>query len=92
MDIDQLRSFGTTSAYASVVIFALYINGREVTSFYRHPQRLWLIAPLLILWLSRIWLLASRGELDEDPVIFALTDRMSLLIGAAVFVIAFLAV
>jgi 4-hydroxybenzoate polyprenyltransferase/phosphoserine phosphatase len=92
VDIDQLRSFGTASAYASVLVFALYINGREVTSFYHHPQRLWLIAPLLILWLSRIWLLASRGELDEDPVIFALTDRMSLLIGAAVFVIAFLAV
>jgi 4-hydroxybenzoate polyprenyltransferase/phosphoserine phosphatase len=92
VDIDQLRSFGTSSAYASVVIFALYINGREVISLYHFPQRLWLIAPLLILWLSRVWLLASRGELDEDPVIFALTDRMSLLIGAAVFVIAFLAV
>jgi len=40
------------------------------------------------LWLSRVWLFASRGELDEDPVIFALTDRLSLLIGAAVAAVA----
>ena len=42
--------------------------------------------PLMILWLCRVWLLASRGELHEDPVVFALTDRMSLLIGVAVAV------
>ena len=59
---------------------------------YRHPQRLWLITPLMIFWLSRVWLLASRGELDEDPVIFAVTDKPSLLLGLAVAAIAFLAV
>jgi 4-hydroxybenzoate polyprenyltransferase/phosphoserine phosphatase len=89
-DIEQLRSFGTASAYASVVVFALYINGNDVTSLYRHPTRMWLMTPLMILWLSRVWLLASRGELDEDPVIFAVTDKMSLLIGAAIVVIAVL--
>jgi hypothetical protein len=44
---------------------------------------LWLIMPLMILWLCRVWLLASRGSLNEDPLVFALTDKMSLLIGAA---------
>jgi hypothetical protein len=87
-DIEQLRSFGTASAYASVVVFALYINGRDITGLYRHPTRMWLMTPLMILWLSRVWLLASRGELDEDPVIFAVTDRMSLLIGAAIVLVA----
>ena len=48
--------------------------------------------PLMILWLCRIWLLASRGELDEDPFVFALTDRMSLAIGIAVAAIAVLAI
>jgi hypothetical protein len=43
------------------------------------------------LWLSRVWLLASRGQLNEDPVVFALTDGMSLLIGAVVALIAFMA-
>jgi hypothetical protein len=45
----------------------------------------------MILWLFRVWLLASRGELNEDPVVFALTDRLSLVIGAVVAVIALLA-
>jgi 4-hydroxybenzoate polyprenyltransferase len=91
-DAEQLRSFGTSAAYAAVVVFALYISGRDVTTLYAHPQRMWLITPLLILWISRVWLLASRGELDEDPVIFAVTDRVSLLIGAAVAAVALLAV
>jgi 4-hydroxybenzoate polyprenyltransferase/phosphoserine phosphatase len=91
-DIEQMRSFGTASAYASVVVFSFYIGGHDVTALYGHHDRLWLITPLMILWLSRVWLLASRGELDEDPVIFAVTDRISLLIGAAVVAIAALAV
>lgn len=91
-DIEQLRSFGTASAYAAVVVFSLYINGREMSALYHHPGRLWLITPLMILWLSRVWLLASRGQLDEDPVIFAVTDRMSLLIGVCIAALAALAV
>ena len=59
---------------------------------YRRAQLLWLIMPLMILWLCRIWLLASRGELDEDPLVFALTDRMSLAIGIAIAAIALLAI
>ena len=88
-DVEQLRSFGTSSAYASIVIFALYINGRDVVALYHHPNRMWLITPLLILWISRVWLLASRGLLNEDPVVFALSDRMSLLLGLGVAAIAY---
>jgi 4-hydroxybenzoate polyprenyltransferase len=91
-DAEQLRAFGTAAAYAAVVVFSLYISGRDVTALYNHPERMWLITPLLILWISRVWLLASRGELDEDPVIFAVTDRASLLIGAGVVAVAVLAI
>ncbi len=91
-DVEQLRSFGTASAYASVVVFSLYISGAEVTGLYAHPQRMWLITPIMILWISRVWLLASRGELDEDPVIFAVTDRMSLLLGCAAVCVLLLAI
>ena len=91
-DIDQLRSFGTASAFAAVMIFAIYISGSDVTKLYRRPQLLWLIMPFMILWLCRVWLLASRGELSEDPLVFALTDRMSLGLGAAVAAIALLAI
>ena len=90
-DLAQMRSFGTAGAYAAVVVFAIYISGLDVVKLYRQPGWLWLIVPLMILWLNRVWLLASRGELDEDPVAFALTDRMSQLIGVAVVVIAWLA-
>lgn len=83
-DIGQLRSFGTASAFAATVVFANYISSREVMTLYRHPERLWLIMPLMILWLCRVWLLASRGNLNEDPLVFALTDKMSLLLGVAV--------
>ncbi len=87
-DIEQLRSFGSASAYASVVVFTLYIsnlsNAREL---YQHSTRLWLLVPVLLLWLSRLWLLASRGQLHEDPVVYAITDRRSLALGAVVVLI-----
>jgi 4-hydroxybenzoate polyprenyltransferase/phosphoserine phosphatase len=89
-DLELLRSLGTASGFASVVIFALYINNPEITHLYGHPQRLWLLSVVLVYWISRIWLLAHRGELDEDPVVFALSDRVSLLMGviAALIVMA----
>jgi 4-hydroxybenzoate polyprenyltransferase len=90
-DIEQLRSFGTSSAYASVIVFTLYINAMRDSNLYRHPQFLWLLVPLMILWISRVWLLASRGHLDEDPVIFAITDARSLAIGALVVGVVLLA-
>lgn len=86
-DIEQLRSFGTASGYASVVVFSLYINNPEINKLYSHPHWLWLLAPLLIYWISRIWLLAHRGELDEDPVVFALTDRLSPLFALLVLIV-----
>lgn len=87
-DFEQLRIFGTASAYASVVVFTLYISGRDMTTLYLHPDRLWLITPLMLWWLSRVWLLASRGELHEDPVIFAVTDPVSLFMGVLVVLVA----
>jgi 4-hydroxybenzoate polyprenyltransferase len=87
-DIEQIRSFGTASAYAAVVVFMLYIARPDVTELYRHATRLWLIVPLLIYWLNRVWLLASRGDLADDPVVFAMRDAMSLTVGAAVIVVA----
>jgi 4-hydroxybenzoate polyprenyltransferase/phosphoserine phosphatase len=76
-DIEQLRSFGTSSGYAAVIVFTLYINNPEIGHLYAHAHRLWLLTPVLIFWISRIWLLAHRGKLDDDPVVFALTDYLS---------------
>jgi 4-hydroxybenzoate polyprenyltransferase len=90
-DLEQIRTFGTSSATASVVIFSVYISGQDVAALYNHAGRLWLIVPLLLLWLYRVWLLASRGELDDDPVVFAMRDRISLAIGAGVILLAIVA-
>jgi 4-hydroxybenzoate polyprenyltransferase/phosphoserine phosphatase len=86
-DIEQLRSFGTASGYASVVVLTLYISNLDAAELYRHTHRLWLLVPALLLWISRLWLVASRGLLNEDPVVYAITDRRSLLLGAVVLVI-----
>ena len=89
-DIEQLRSFGTSAAYASVVVLTLYISNLDLT-LYQHPRRLWLLVPVLLLWLSQLWLIASRGQLDEDPVVYAITDKRSLLLGVVVVAIVLLA-
>lgn len=91
-DIEQIRSFGTASAFAAVVVFANYISSPDVVALYHHSQRLWLIVPCFVLWLCRVWLLASRGDLEEDPVAFALTDGASLAIGAVVVLIVLVAI
>jgi 4-hydroxybenzoate polyprenyltransferase len=87
-DLEQIRSFGTSSATAAVVVFSLYISRADVTALYRHSGRLWLIVPLMLFWLYRVWLLGSRGEMDDDPVVFALRDRVSLAVGVGVLAVA----
>jgi 4-hydroxybenzoate polyprenyltransferase len=91
-DIEQLRSFGTASAYASVVVLTLYISDLAGSAhLYHHTTRLWLLVPILLLWLSRLWLLASRGDLHEDPVVYAITDKRSLALGVLVALVVLLA-
>lgn len=86
-DIEQLRSFGSASGYASVVVLTLYISNISAVQLYGHPNRLWLLVPVLLLWISQLWLLASRGQLDEDPVVYAITNKKSLLMGLLVLLV-----
>jgi 4-hydroxybenzoate polyprenyltransferase len=86
-DIEQLRTFGSASGYASVVVLTLYISNISAIELYTHPNRLWLLVPVLLLWISRLWLQASRGQLDEDPVVYAITDKRSLLLGVMVVLV-----
>ncbi len=86
-DIEQLRSLGSASGYVSVAVLTLYISNLDAAQLYHHTRRLWLLVPVILLWISRLWLQASRGELDEDPVVYAVTDRRSLFLGAVVVLI-----
>jgi 4-hydroxybenzoate polyprenyltransferase len=80
-DVQLLEVLGVSSGMAAVVIYALYIYSGDLRALYGRPLWLWAVGPLLIYWIGRIWLLGHRGELHEDPVLFALRDRMSYAIG-----------
>jgi 4-hydroxybenzoate polyprenyltransferase len=80
-DLELITTFGTVSGYLSVLVAALYINGDYAIGIYRHPALLWLVCPLLLYWVSRMWMLAHRGQLHEDPVLFAIRDRTSWMVG-----------
>jgi 4-hydroxybenzoate polyprenyltransferase len=80
-DLDMLRSLAAASGYMAVLVMALYVNGNEVRPLYRHPVALWALCPILLFWISRVLMLANRGLMNDDPVVFALRDRVSLLTG-----------
>lgn len=72
-------TLGVSSAVASVLIVVLYLTDEAFPSgVYNNPAFLWGAPLLLHLWVSRVWLLAHRGQMDEDPVAFAVRDRTSL--------------
>jgi 4-hydroxybenzoate polyprenyltransferase len=81
-DLPLLATLGGASGYLSVLVLALYINSRESAALYHAPQLLWLLCPLLLYWISRVWLLTMRGQMHDDPVLFALRDPPSLAVGA----------
>jgi 4-hydroxybenzoate polyprenyltransferase len=90
-DLDLITINGTVSGYMSVLVAALYINGDHAIGIYQYPVLLWLICPLLLYWISRMWMLAHRGELHEDPVLFALRDRASWIVFALIAVVLLIA-
>ncbi|HVP47276.1 MAG TPA: UbiA family prenyltransferase [Bryobacteraceae bacterium] len=92
VDIPQVTGLAAASSYASVVVFALYINSAEAIALYHHPQRLWLICPFLIYWLSRFLLISNRGTLHHDPIVFATRDRVSYLVAFCVAVIVLISI
>jgi 4-hydroxybenzoate polyprenyltransferase len=87
-DAILLTALGIASGFASVVVFCLYVAHAFATQLYRTPALLWLICPLLLYWLSRMWLLAERGQMDDDPIVFTARDPISRAIVAACLVIA----
>lgn len=79
-DLDLLSAMGAGSAYTAVLTLALYVTGPEVIQLYRRPDFLWAICPCFLYWLTRILLLARRGEMTDDPVVFAIKDPASYVV------------
>jgi 4-hydroxybenzoate polyprenyltransferase len=73
-DTQILQTLGSATGYIAVLILALYINSPEVASLYATPWLLWLIAPAMLLWITRLWVVTSRGYMNEDPISFAIRD------------------
>jgi 4-hydroxybenzoate polyprenyltransferase len=80
-DLPLMLSLGPLSGWLAVLVLSLYINSDDVRLLYHHPFRLLLACPLLLYWISRVWLLATRDLLHDDPVVFALKDWGSYVVG-----------
>jgi 4-hydroxybenzoate polyprenyltransferase len=80
-DLPLLQSLGTASGYLSVLVLALYINSPAIEALYRRPKLVWMLCVLMLYWISRVWMKAQRGSMHDDPVVFALKDRVSLVVG-----------
>jgi 4-hydroxybenzoate polyprenyltransferase len=76
-DLGLIQTLGSASGYLSVLVLALNISSSDVARLYATPQWLWAVCPVLLYWLTRIWFLAGRGELPDDPVLFAAGDAQS---------------
>ena len=85
-DLPVLMSLGASASMASVLVLALYINDPETRILYPSTQWLWMAPPLLLYWVSRIWMKTQRGEIDDDPVVFAVRDWQSLMTAAIIAV------
>ena len=83
-DLEMVASMGPAAGYLAALVFCLYVEGDAGALNYRTPVLLWFICPVLLYWISRIWFLAHRGQLEDDPVKFALTDRASLACAALI--------
>ncbi len=79
-DLDIIRSIGPTSGLISVLVLGLYINSPAVSKLYQTPQILWLLTPLMIYWITRIWFLANRKQVNHDPIVFAIMDWRSYVV------------
>ncbi len=90
-DLEHISSIGTASGLLAVLVLALYISSKEVLLLYSHAEVLWLVCPVMLYWISRIWMLAYRNRMDDDPVVFAVKDPKSYVMAALIGVILFLA-
>lgn len=77
-DIGMIQTLGAGAGVLSALVLAFYINSTKSAELYAHHRMLWLLLPVLLFWIGRVWLLARRGRMHDDPVVFALTDRVSL--------------
>ena len=90
-DLDVVMMSGISAGMVAILVLALFAHDPATAAHYALPEMLWLLCLPLLYWLNRIWIMARRGEVEGDPVAFAIKDRRSLLVGAVtacIFVVA----
>jgi 4-hydroxybenzoate polyprenyltransferase len=80
-DLELVSMLGVVSGFLAVLVLALYVNSEQVRTLYAHPNLLLVVCALLLYWVARIWLLAHRGQMQDDPTAFAFKDWVSYVIG-----------
>ena len=80
-DAPLVQTFGITAGYASVMVLALYLNSDAVIELYQLPELIWVAVSVMLFWVSWMWLQAHRGKMLDDPIVFALKDKTSLMTG-----------
>jgi 4-hydroxybenzoate polyprenyltransferase/phosphoserine phosphatase len=77
-DLPVLHSMGVGAGYVAALVLALYLSSPEVRVAYARPDLLWIFVPVLVFWVTRIWLKTGRSEMRHDPLVFAARDHVSL--------------
>jgi 4-hydroxybenzoate polyprenyltransferase len=90
-DLHLLQSMGSASGYISILVLALYVNSPDIALLYKHAKLAWMLVPIMLYWISRVWMQTYRGQMDDDPLVFALKDRISLITGASAALVLVLA-
>jgi 4-hydroxybenzoate polyprenyltransferase len=80
-DLELVSSLGGSSGFIAVLVLALYIQDGQAAHLYAQPKLIWLVCPVLLFWISRAWLIAHRGHMHDDPIVFALKDKVSWGVG-----------
>jgi 4-hydroxybenzoate polyprenyltransferase len=91
-DLPIVEAMAAASAYTAVLVLALYLSSPDVGALYSHPHRLWALCVILLYWIGRILMKAHRGEMHDDPVVYAVRDRVSQICGVLFGVVVLLSV
>ncbi len=87
----NLAKMGVTFGFLSCLILLFYIQDQKIFELYKEPKIMWLFIPCIFFWISYVWFKASKGKVNDDPIIFAIKDKISILIGVICLLIYFFA-
>ena len=90
-DLPAVSLFGISSGYISVLVLVFYTHDLQASNLYNNPDWLWFVAVAVLYWISHMWLLAFRGQMNEDPVLFAIHDKCSYVVSLFVAISLYLA-